>query len=318
MNKNALISIIVPVYNVDKYLSKCIDSIISQTYNEIELILVDDGSPDNSPKICDEYARKDNRIIVIHKENGGVSSARNAGLDIAKGEYIGFIDPDDYIVSDMYECMVNAIEKYNFDMVVCGYDYIDENGNVTRPYKIKSDEILTQKQFVSMQFDMPPTVRHGVVNKLFRKSLFSGIRFPENMHSSEDVYVICSYVKKISDCVFIHKPLYKNLVRNGSATHGGLSVESLALSFKAHNKMHTEAISLYPDLKNHSIAFLLDVCTLKYNEAKSKVAAMDEPEKKKYRCYLNDMKSFIKKYAWRGLLNGEIYWKTRISYILIK
>ena len=101
MNKKALISIIVPVYNVDKYLSKCIDSIISQTYNDIELILVDDGSPDNSPKICDEYARKDNRIIVIHKENGGVSSARNAGLDIAKGKYIGFVDPDDYIVSEM-------------------------------------------------------------------------------------------------------------------------------------------------------------------------------------------------------------------------
>ena len=318
MNKNALISIIVPIYNVDSYLRKCFDSIISQTYSDFELILVDDGSTDDSPKICDEYARKDDRIIVIHKKNGGVSSARNAGLNVAKGEYIGFIDPDDYIVSEMYECMVNAIEKYKSDMVVCGYDYIDENGNVTRPYKVKNDEKLTHKQFVSMQFDMPPTVRHVVWNKLFRNKLFKGISFPENIHSSEDVYVLCSYVKKISDCVFIHKPLYKNLVRNGSATHGGLSVESLALSFKAHNKMHTEAISLYPDLKNHSLAFLLDVCTLKYNEAKSKVAVMDETAQKEYKHYLDEMKSFIKKHAWRGLFDREIYWKTRISYILVK
>ena len=318
MNKEPMVSVIVPIYNVEKYLKRCIDSILNQTYKNLEIILVDDGSPDKCPEICDEYAKSDKRIKVIHKQNAGVSAARNDGLAIAQGDLIGFVDPDDYIVSEMYECMVNSIETYSSDMVVCGYDYIDENGNVTRPYKVKSDEKLTQKQFVSMQVDMPPTVRHVVWNKLFRKSLFNGIRFPEKMHSSEDVYVLCSYVKKITGCVFIHKPLYKNLVRSGSATHGGLSVESLALSFKAHNKMHTEAIFLYPDLKNHSLAFLLDVCTLKYNEAKSKVAAMDESEQKKYRCYLNDMKSFIKKYAWRGLLNGEIYWKTRISYILIK
>ena len=103
------VSIIVPIYNVEKYLSKCIESILSQTYKNIEIILVDDGSPDNSPQICDEYAKKDDRIIVIHKANGGVSSARNAGIDIATGKYIGFVDPDDYIENNMYELMVNKI-----------------------------------------------------------------------------------------------------------------------------------------------------------------------------------------------------------------
>ena len=97
------------------------------------------------------------RFPIETGENGGVSSARNAGLNVAKGEYIGFIDPDDYIVSEMYECMVNAIEKYKSDMVVCGYDYIDENGNVTRPYKVKGDEKLTQKQFVPTWLILPST-----------------------------------------------------------------------------------------------------------------------------------------------------------------
>ena len=100
---NNLISVIVPVYNVEKFLVKCVDSILAQTYTNLEIIIVDDGSPDNCPAICDELAKKDSRIKVIHKENGGASSARNAGLDIAKGEYIGFVDGDDYIAKDMYE-----------------------------------------------------------------------------------------------------------------------------------------------------------------------------------------------------------------------
>lgn len=210
MNKNALISIIVPIYNVDSYLRKCFDSIISQTYSDFELILVDDGSTDDSPKICDEYARKDDRIIVIHKKNGGVSSARNAGLDIAKGKYIGFVDPDDYIVSEMYECMVNAIEKYKSDMVVCGYDYIDENGNVTRPYKVKGDEKLTQKQFISMPFNMSPTIQHVVWNELFRKKLFNVINFPQNMNFQSFLLYICFLGYNEGDGVKIQKH-YLNL-----------------------------------------------------------------------------------------------------------
>ena len=105
------ISIIVPVYNIEEYLPRCIESILNQTYNNLELILVDDGSKDKSGEICDAYAKKDNRVVVLHKENGGSSSARNAGIAIAKGEYLGFVDSDDYIEPDMYEKMVAVIEK---------------------------------------------------------------------------------------------------------------------------------------------------------------------------------------------------------------
>ena len=114
-----LISIIVPVYNVEQYLDDCLVSILNQTYKNLEIILIDDGSTDNSGKICDEYAKKDSRIIVFHKENGGVSSARNAGLRIAKGIYIGFVDPDDWIAEDMYEVLYLNAKKYDADVSVC-------------------------------------------------------------------------------------------------------------------------------------------------------------------------------------------------------
>lgn len=312
----AKVSIIVPIYNVEKYLPKCIESILNQTYKDLELILVDDGSPDNSPKICDEYAQKDDRVIVIHKPNGGVSSARNAGLDIATGQYIGFVDPDDYIASDMYELMIKELEIWGANMSICGYDYMSENGKVGRSYLVSENELLTQKQFMSMQFDMPPTVRHGVVNKLFTADIFIGIRFPEDLHSSEDVYVLTESAKKINKAVFIHQPLYKNLVRNGSATHGGLNIEDLAASFHAHEKMHRDAISLYPDLKSHSLAFLMDVCLLKYNEAKQKVVMLDSEQKKQVEEHLKYMRKFIKKYAISAILCKEIYWKTRIVYLI--
>lgn len=109
--KRKLISIIIPVYKTEQYLKRCVDSVLNQTYQELECILVDDGSPDEAGKICDEYKKKDARIKVIHKENGGLSSARNAGLDIAKGDYIGFVDSDDFIHPQMYEMLVDVLEK---------------------------------------------------------------------------------------------------------------------------------------------------------------------------------------------------------------
>ena len=121
MEKQPLISVIVPVYNVENYLPRCLDSIINQTYTNLEILLVDDGATDNSGKLCDEYAQKDNRIRVFHKENGGVSSARNMGLDNATGEYIAFVDSDDYIDKCMYEIMLNSSVQNNADIVVCGY-----------------------------------------------------------------------------------------------------------------------------------------------------------------------------------------------------
>ena len=127
------VSIIVPVYNVEKYLDKCIESIVNQTYRNIEIILVDDGSPDKCPEICNEWAKKDDRIKVIHKENGGLSSARNAALEIAQGDYITFVDSDDWIENDMIQSMLTCAAKNDADIVCCGFyfDNVDTTGPVS-------------------------------------------------------------------------------------------------------------------------------------------------------------------------------------------
>lgn len=314
-----MISIIVPVYNVEKYLSKCIDSILAQTYKNFELILVDDGSPDRCGDICDTYA-KDERVIVIHQKNQGVSAARNAGLKIAKGEYIGFVDPDDWIDSHMYEDMYKVFKMNQVDLVICGYDYFDEDGNIdmNRQYVIKPNEFLTQKDVMYHFSDMPPTIRHGVCNKLFRKKILQNQIFKEGLHSSEDVLFLNEYALKTKNAIFIHKPYYKNLVRQGSATHGGLNIDSLADSFVAHDTMYRDIVGQYPNLKKHSQAFLLDVCTLKYNEAKRKLdpTLMYGSENTIRR--LKEMRNYIKKEAIYAIFNKEIYWKTRIYYLLLK
>ena len=124
------VSIVVPIYNVEKYLEQCIDSIINQTLKDIEIILVDDGSPDNCPQICDDYAKKDSRIKVVHKKNGGLSSARNAGIEVATGDYIGFVDSDDYIELDMYEKMYSIAIENNVDFVMSDYYRVSDGGKV--------------------------------------------------------------------------------------------------------------------------------------------------------------------------------------------
>ena len=145
------ISVIVPVYNVEKYIHRCVDSILAQTFTDFELILVDDGSPDNCGKICDEYAAKDDRILVIHKENGGVSSARNAGLDAAQGDYITFVDGDDFCDVCWTESLYHKITETDADIVSGIFEIVDENGTVQRPVKhpVKQKDLFTEKAIQS-------------------------------------------------------------------------------------------------------------------------------------------------------------------------
>ena len=175
MKERFLISIIIPIYNVEQYLRQCLDSVINQTYKNLEIILVDDGSTDNSGKICDEYAVKDNRIKVIHKENGGVSSARNAGIDIAKGEYIGFVDSDDYIEKDMYEYLLYLCLKYKTKVSVCEY------------FSNNQINLYSHEQYIPIEtWYSHPLVTAYVVVKLFSKDSIKNIRFKTDIFVGED------------------------------------------------------------------------------------------------------------------------------------
>lgn len=184
-----LISIIVPVYNAQKYLEECITSVVSQTYRNIELILVDDGSADSSSEICDEWAKKDKRVQVIHKQNGGLSSARNAGLDIAKGEYISFVDSDDYLPKDALQVLYDGMTEDDHVGVVSGMTYRVVGGEVTHFNKIwlrTEKKIYTPDEFLmaAMSFNTSFTVW----GKLYRKKSIEGIRFLDGLRNEDILF----------------------------------------------------------------------------------------------------------------------------------
>lgn len=179
--KKELVSIVIPVYKVELYLEKCIESVINQTYKNLEILLVNDGSPDNCPKICDEYAQKDNRIKVIHKENGGLSDARNAGIDVATGKYITFIDSDDYISNDYVEYMYNLIKEYNTRMSTCETQIVHIEGDEKEAEYIQENiEILTARDlFYKILFAKKSDV--SAYSKMYETALFSDVRYPKGV-----------------------------------------------------------------------------------------------------------------------------------------
>lgn len=205
-DKCNLISVIIPIYKVEKYLDKCIQSVINQTYSNLEIILVDDGSPDNCPQLCDDWANKDERIKVIHKKNGGLSDARNAGLDIATGEYIAFVDSDDYIESDMYECLLDKIIKTQSQMAICNFEYVDTDGNITTLNTMGQDCCFSSRQILADWCGNDLVYYVVVWNKLYSRKCWENIRFPVGkIHEDNFVMyklfftcnrIVCSKTKK--------------------------------------------------------------------------------------------------------------------------
>ena len=211
------ISIIVPVYNVEKYFKNCIESILSQTFKDFELILVNDGSTDSSGNICDEYAKRDNRIKVIHQENKGQASARNKGLDIARGKYIGFVDSDDTIHPRMYEILYDLIIKSNSDISFCSYKYTFSTGKEDNiNINIREINQISNIQAISSLFDKDIGVELVVPwNKLYNKELFKNIRF-ETGRLHEDEFMAHRILYNCKKITYVDNELYYYLQREGS------------------------------------------------------------------------------------------------------
>ncbi|MFR5876151.1 MAG: glycosyltransferase family 2 protein [Eubacterium sp.] len=217
-NEQYLISVIVPVYNVEKYLDECVESIVNQTYKNLEIILVDDGSTDNSGKICDKWSEKDSRIKVIHKENGGSSSARNVALDIAHGDYIGFVDSDDFIDEDMFDLLLKNALEYSAEISRCSYRF-NIDGKFT-----DSEEINDEIQVHSSKKILDSMKYSGIINdipvcKVYRKDFIADARFDETLISGEDVVFNYYLYKKISRLV---------------------SQDAAKYSYRIHNNYHTK------------------------------------------------------------------------------
>ena len=213
------VSIIVPVHNVEKYLKKCLESIINQTYHNLEIILIDDGSTDNSVRICDEYAEKDSRVIVIHKMNEGLSAARNRGIEIARGEFISFVDSDDYIAVDMIDTLHTRLNKTGSDMCVCGIQYVDEMGaSVTdrRQHNFMfKDQILTKDMFWKIYASVGHTECVVAWNKLYKKDIFKEIRYPVG-RVREDEFVLPYIIDKCERIAAVSEKLIFYRQRNNS------------------------------------------------------------------------------------------------------
>ena len=219
---NKLISVIVPVYNLENYIERCLKSIQNQTYSNIEIIVVDDGSIDDSWNVINRIAKEDNRIIPIHKENGGVSSARMLGLANANGEWIGFVDGDDEIEEDMYEVLINNAFECNADISHCGYKMIFNDGRITSFYdtKVKKIQDNTTGIIDLLEGDL---IEPGLCNKLYKKSLFEDIELDTNIKINEDLLLNYYLFKNSQLSIFEDLTKYHYLIRDNSASRSKLN-----------------------------------------------------------------------------------------------
>ena len=243
-SKNDLISVIVPIYNVEEYLKKCIDSIINQTYTNIEIILVDDGSTDNCGTICDEYSQKDDRIKVIHKENGGLSDARNAGIEIATGKFLTFIDSDDFIEEGYIELLYNTIEEYDADLSIASHRVIYDK---TIMDKSTNEEFCGDSKLILEKILYDDGVDLSAWGKLYKVELFKEVRYPKDrlFEDSATTYKLIDLSNKIAVC---SKPVYNYVIREKSITNNTFSEKKLDLI--TSTKEMTDFIEeKYPDLK---------------------------------------------------------------------
>lgn len=241
MNREEIISVIVPVYNVENYLARCVESILAQTYPNLEVLLVDDGARDASGRICDEYADKDSRVRVIHKENGGLSSARNAGIEAAKGDYLAFVDSDDWIEPDAYEQMLHLIHKYDVKLVCAGrYDVNGDTGEKTIGLCPQKEEKLAAEEVVGRIFTWD-NCDSSACDKLYHRSLFQEYRYPVGK-VCEDLPVTYKLILQAETVAMLDKPIYNYFHRPDSITTAGISEKTF------HYSQHTAKI--YPEIRD--------------------------------------------------------------------
>ena len=251
---NDLISVIVPVYKVEPYLRKCVDSILNQTYSNLEVILVDDGSPDNCGAICDEYAAKDSRVKVIHKENGGLSDARNAGLDAMRGEYVAFVDSDDWIDANMFNSLMYNLKSFGSDVSVAGvFVEVEVNGIITESTKhtyaeksfFESNERAIQRYL---------TGAWSAWGKVFNSNLFSNLRFPIN-ELNEDEAIVLNLYSQCKRICYSNETFYHYMQRPHSNSITASKFSSKKLAWVNHCKNNLELIKVnYPELEEYAIS----------------------------------------------------------------
>ncbi len=292
-----LISIIIPVYNTKKYLERCIESVRNQTYKNLEIILVDDGSTDGTGDLCDEYKKLDSRIVVLHKENGGQGTARNLGINVANGEYIAFVDSDDWIEADMYEELHNNLKKYDADISCCnnGLEKTGDTGVI---------KCFNQEEIMREHLNNNKGTGHSPCDKLYKSSVFDGVRFLET-RAYEDCGTIFKLLFNAKKVVYEDTTLYHYEYHDNSTMSQSFSPIKF-YSVKAYYDMYQFYQQTYPQYSN--LAKCLIVGSAQYCIGET----LFLKKKKAYSEGYNEVVSILKELSLEGLPI-----KNKISVILI-
>ncbi len=299
MEEKPLISVIVPVYKVEQFLPRCVDSLLHQTYTNLEIILVDDGSPDRCGEICEKYAREDSRIRVIHKSNGGLSSARNAGIDIAIGEFITFVDSDDWVDTDCYEKLLALAHKYRVAFVCAGrYDVDGATGLETIGLCPEVEEVISGEEMVSRIFHWH-NLDSAAWDKLYARSLFDDIRYPENV-IVEDLPVTYRLALRAGQCALGSFPFYHYYHRPGSITTTAFSEKAFFFPETALKivpiiaRVHPEILNAAKYLRVRALGWTVQMIDISSSDVRRKYIE----QCRKYRSILRSQIGFFLRYPY--------------------
>lgn len=281
---DGLLSVVVPVYRVEPYLDRCVESIVNQTYSNLEIILVDDGSPDNCPKMCDDWAERDSRIRVIHKENGGLSDARNAGIALATGEFLAFVDSDDYIAGDMYEIMIAALRRTEAGIACCGTNIV-KNGVVTPVHCLPQEQCFTG-ELALREVLLCGCVNESACDKVYRMEVFDEILYPVG-EINEDIVVIPFLLDRAETIVHTGVPLYFYCRDGCSITRSSYSPKKRIMI------AHLDALEHY--LKANHPSLLPDLVVLQAGYCQSVLYLLLD-NKAVYKTYQDDYQEFYRRF----------------------
>ena len=250
-----LISVIVPVYKAEKWLERCVNSILNQTYRNLEIILVEDGSPDNSGALCDELSKIDNRIVVLHTPNGGAARARNIGLNRAIGEFIGFVDSDDYIEPEMYQCLLLALEKKSVDISCAGMIRENQDGSGGHIIRCPREEMQFNDCEIIREILLGRYIGSSLCTKLYTRKCWDKVRLPEG-ETNEDTKVTFELYKR-KRMIHVAKPMYHYTVNSDGVTHT-LTYDNYLTTFSNAESFVSQAEKEYPSIKNAATYYLTD------------------------------------------------------------
>lgn len=307
--KTVKLSIIVPIYNAEKYLHKCLESILSQDFTEYEIILVDDGSTDDSYKICEYYAEKNDKIRLFHKLNDGVSSARNIGIVEAYGEYLGFVDSDDFIHPHMFKDLYEAAIKFNADVVECGYSIIEINSKKTMKFPLENSVIVGEYECSYNYLTLRNTTNFSC-NKLYKRSLLHNVRFPDKKYSEDFMFNVlvfsnCKTKVTIEGCYYYYNKNLESACNQPFRINRFDGIEAGEEMYKYHELFFS---SLCPLLALYIVEYSMSIYLKCYYSTDTNKIQYCHDIKRKFKQYIFKMK---------GKAINEIKYSKRLLLILV-